>query len=222
MEQAILAARDVDPGMPVIAQMTIGVDGLTSLWRPARRDRARARPVRCGRHWAQLLGRPADDSRRDRAHGAGHPTQALRPAQRRNAARGRRAQHVHGEPRVHGDLRAPPVQAGAKVVGGCCGTTPAHIHAIADSVRSARAATASRRIRTLAVPATPAHATCGRRPAAAACPGSGRFPRVPAAPPRPPPAPSREVVAARRRRAFAPVPSPNARAGRPSSPRASS
>ena len=33
------------------------------------------------------------------------------------------------------------IKAGANIIGGCCGTTPAHISAIAKAARSAKAAT---------------------------------------------------------------------------------
>ena len=75
--------------------------------RIARGRRARARPLGRRRHRTQLLRRPADDSRVHREDGAAHAAQAERAAERRHAARRRRPQHVHGEPRVHGDVRAP-------------------------------------------------------------------------------------------------------------------
>ena len=100
------------PTMPVIAQMTIGTDGRTP-YGASPEDVARALD-RCGRrrHRAQLLRRPADDSRGDREDGAGHDAQAQRAAERRHAARRRRAQDVHGQPRVHGDVRAAPRAGG--------------------------------------------------------------------------------------------------------------
>ena len=93
-------ARGATRTMPVIAQMTIGADGLHAVRRVAGGHRARARRVGRGRHRPQLLRRPADDSRvrsrrwrRSRARklsaqpNAGMPRDVERP------------QHVHGEPR---------------------------------------------------------------------------------------------------------------------------
>ena len=66
---------------------------------------------------------------------------AVGAAQRRPAARRRRSQDVHGEPRVHGRaMRRRIVEAGARFVGGCCGTTPgAHQGACAASSASSAA-----------------------------------------------------------------------------------
>jgi 5-methyltetrahydrofolate--homocysteine methyltransferase len=40
------------------------------------------------------------------------------------------------EPRLLGELTPHLVEAGAQIVGGCCGTTPAHIAAMAGAIRS--------------------------------------------------------------------------------------
>ena len=74
--------------------------------RDAGRRRARARPLRRRRHRPQLLRRSADDSRGRREDGAGDAEEDLRAAERRHAARRGRTQHVHGERRVHGGVRA--------------------------------------------------------------------------------------------------------------------
>ena len=131
-----LAARDVDPTMPVIAQMT---------------DRRR-RP--------HAVRRDAG-GRRARARRAGAPTSSASTApsgRRRSSRRSRRwrrvtrrklsAQPNAGMPRDVGGrsmyMASPEymatyarhlVQAGAKVVGGCCGTTPEHIRAMCEGVR---------------------------------------------------------------------------------------
>ncbi len=135
MAQAILAARDVDPEMPVIAQMTIGVDGLTPYGVPPE-DVARA----LDRLGADIIGLNCSVG----------PQTILDAIERMATATRRKlaAQPNAGMPRDVGGrsmyMASPEymasyarhlVHAGAKVVGGCCGTTPAHIRAVADGVR---------------------------------------------------------------------------------------
>ncbi len=135
MEQAIRAARDVDPAMPVIAQMTIGVDGRTPYGVPPE-EVARA----LDRFGADVIGLNCSVG-----------PQAILDAIERMVPETRRklsAQPNAGMPREVGGrsmyMASPEymatyarhlVQAGAKIVGGCCGTTPEHIHAMAAGVR---------------------------------------------------------------------------------------
>jgi homocysteine S-methyltransferase len=136
MEQAVLAARDVDPGMPVVAQMTIGVDCLTPYGVPPD-EIARS----LDRFGADVIGLNCS---------VGPQTildaiERMTPVTRRKLV----AQPNAGMPREVGGrsmyMASPEymatygrhlILAGAKVVGGCCGTTPAHIRALAESVRS--------------------------------------------------------------------------------------
>jgi methionine synthase / methylenetetrahydrofolate reductase(NADPH) len=135
MEQAIRAARDVDPTKPVVAQMTIGVDGLTPYGVPPQ-EVARA----LDRFGADVIGLNCS---------VGPQTildaiERMVPETRRKLS----AQPNAGMPRDVGGrsmyMASPEymatyarhlVQAGAKIVGGCCGTTPEHIRAMADGVR---------------------------------------------------------------------------------------
>lgn len=133
--QAIAAARAVDPAMPVVAQMTIGADGLTP-YGASPEDVARA----LDRFGADVIGLNCSVG-----------PQAILEAVERMVPLTRRklsAQPNAGMPRDVGGRRmymASPeymatyarhlVQAGAKVVGGCCGTTPEHIRAMCEGVR---------------------------------------------------------------------------------------
>jgi homocysteine S-methyltransferase len=135
IEQAILAARELDPAIPVIAQMAIGEDGLTAYG---------AGPAQIAR---ALDGYGADIVGLNCSVGP----QAILAAIEGMAGQTRRklsAQPNAGMPRqVAGRtmyMASPEylatyarnlLQAGAKVLGGCCGTTPAHIRAIAQGVR---------------------------------------------------------------------------------------
>jgi methionine synthase I (cobalamin-dependent)/5,10-methylenetetrahydrofolate reductase len=173
MEQAILAARDVDPGMPVVAQMTIGVDGLSPYGVPPD-EIARS----LDRFGADVIGLNCSVGPQTILEAI----ERMTPVTRRKLA----AQPNAGMPREVGGrsmyMASPEymatyghhlILAGAKAVGGCCGTTPAHIRALADSVRSL----APRQPREGSGPAgtigaTPAHATVQSSA------GGGRLSRV--------------------------------------------
>jgi 5-methyltetrahydrofolate--homocysteine methyltransferase len=43
--------------------------------------------------------------------------------------------HYHLDPQVMGDHAAKWIDAGAQVIGGCCGTTPAHLERISNNVK---------------------------------------------------------------------------------------
>ena len=135
IEQAIRAARDVDAGLPLIAQMTIGQDGLTPFGATPE-DVARA-----------LDGWGADVIGLNCSVG---PQAILEAIERMASATTRKlsAQPNAGMPRDVGGrtmyMASPEymanyarhlIQAGAKVVGGCCGTTPDHIKAVVEGIR---------------------------------------------------------------------------------------
>jgi methionine synthase I (cobalamin-dependent)/5,10-methylenetetrahydrofolate reductase len=135
IEQAILAARDVDSAMPVVAQMTIGVDGLTPF---GVTPEAIARAL--DRFGADVIGLNCSVG----PQAILEAVERMTPATRRKLS----AQPNAGMPREVGGrsmyMASPEymatyarhlIQAGAKVVGGCCGTTPAHIRAIVEGVR---------------------------------------------------------------------------------------
>mgnify|MGYP001549531599 FL=1 len=135
IEQAIAAAREVSASTPVIAQMTIGQDGLTPFGATPE-DVARALD-----EWgADVIGLNCSVG-----------PQAILEAIERMAAVTKRklsAQPNAGMPRdVSGRtmyMASPEymasyarhfIQAGAKLIGGCCGTTPEHIKSLVDGIR---------------------------------------------------------------------------------------
>jgi homocysteine S-methyltransferase len=133
--QAILAARDVDPAMPVIAQMTIGIEGRTPFGATPE-DVAR----RLDALGADIIGLNCSVG----PQGLLEAIERMAPVTRRKLS----AQPNAGMPRDIGGrsmyMASPEymatyarhlVQAGARVVGGCCGTTPEHIRAIAAGIR---------------------------------------------------------------------------------------
>ena len=136
IEQALLAARDVDPSIPVIAQMTIGNDCHTPYGASAA-DVART-----------LDGWGADVIGLNCSVGPQIILDAIErmtPVTRRKLS----AQPNAGMPRDVGGrtmyMASPEymasyarhlIQAGARIIGGCCGTTPEHIRAVAQGIRS--------------------------------------------------------------------------------------
>ncbi|MEO5567472.1 MAG: bifunctional homocysteine S-methyltransferase/methylenetetrahydrofolate reductase, partial [Gemmatimonadaceae bacterium] len=135
IQQAILAARDVSPGTPVIAQMTIGEDCHTP-YGASVEDLAR----RLDEWGADVIGLNCSVG----------PQTILDAVEKMAAVTTRKlsAQPNAGMPReVEGRkmyMASPEylatyarhlAQAGAKIVGGCCGTTPDHIRAMSEGIR---------------------------------------------------------------------------------------
>lgn len=135
IEQAILGARDAAPGVPIIAQMTVGPD-LRTAYGASPEDIVRA----LERWGANVVG----------LNCAVGPQTILEAIERMAAVATVKlsAQPNAGLPRDVGGrnmyMASPEymatyarhlIQAGAKVIGGCCGTTPEHIHAICEGVR---------------------------------------------------------------------------------------
>ena len=140
MRQAIRAVRELCD-LPIVAQMTIMLDGNTSFGTTpevftARLDEWGADVIglNCGVGPATVL--TAVEKMRAR-----HDEEALGAAERRTAARRAGAPVLHVLARVHGQVREAIHPGGrASFIGGCCGTTPAHIKLISDAVRAALAA----------------------------------------------------------------------------------
>jgi homocysteine S-methyltransferase len=135
MEQAMLAAREADPSVPVIAQMTVGVDGRTP-YGATPEDVARALDA-----WgADAIGLNCSVG----------PQIILEAIERMAPVTQRKlsAQPNAGMPRdVAGRtmyMASPEymasyarhlIHAGAKLLGGCCGTTPEHLRAMVEGIR---------------------------------------------------------------------------------------
>ena len=135
IEQAILAAREVDRDMPVIAQMTVGTDCLTPYGVSAE-DVAKALDA----FGADIIGLNCSVG----PQAILEAIEKMAPATRRKLS----AQPNAGMPReVSGRsmyMASPEymatyalhlVHAGARIVGGCCGTTPEHIAAMVEGIR---------------------------------------------------------------------------------------
>jgi methionine synthase / methylenetetrahydrofolate reductase(NADPH) len=135
IEQAVLAAREVDPQIPVIAQMTIGAEARTPYGVEVE-DVARSLEA----FGADIIGLNCSLG----------PQGILEGIERMAAVTRKKlsAQPNAGMPREVGGrsmyMASPEymatyarhlVQARARVIGGCCGTTPEHISAIAEGIR---------------------------------------------------------------------------------------
>ena len=135
IEQAIRAIREITD-LPIVAQMTIQMDGNTSFGTSpeiftARLDKLGADVIglNCGMGPNHVLTalekmRAVTGKRLSAQPNAGLPSDV----------QGR--QFYMGSPEYMATFAKRFVQAGAKFVGGCCGTTPTHIRLIADSIRS--------------------------------------------------------------------------------------
>lgn len=135
LEQAVLAAREVEPTMPVIAQATVGPE-LRTAFGAAPEDIARA----LDKWGVDIIGLNCSVG----------PQTILDAIERMAAVTTRKlsAQPNAGMPREVGGrsmyMASPEymatyarhlIQAGAKIVGGCCGTTPEHVKAMAEGIR---------------------------------------------------------------------------------------
>ena len=134
--EGIRAAREVAPTLPIIAQMTIGVDGLTPYG---------ATPADVARTLDELGADVVGLNCSVGPQAILEAIEKMAPATRRKLS----AQPNAGMPRDVGGrsmymasaeymatYARHLIGAGAKVVGGCCGTTPEHLAAIVEGVRS--------------------------------------------------------------------------------------
>jgi methionine synthase I (cobalamin-dependent)/5,10-methylenetetrahydrofolate reductase len=138
MEQALAAVRDAAPEVAVIVSATYTKDDRTLLGSTPEQVAASlvelgvdAMGVNCGEGPAQVLR----VIRAMRPHAAGLPLVA-RPNAGGPAEVGGRFVYP-ATPDYVGDLARTLVEEGVAVVGGCCGTGPAHTESIASAVREA-------------------------------------------------------------------------------------
>src|SRR5688500_2710928 len=135
IEQAIRAVREVSD-LPIVAQMTIQMDGNTTFGTSpeiftTRLDKLGADVIglNCGVGPTHVL------SALEKMRGATAKMLSAQPnAGLPRDVQGR--QFYMGSPEYMATFARRFVQAGAKFVGGCCGTTPTHIRLIADAIRS--------------------------------------------------------------------------------------
>jgi methionine synthase / methylenetetrahydrofolate reductase (NADH) len=133
--QGVRAARAVDPQMPLIAQMTIGVDGRTS-YGASPEDLARTLDkldvdvigLNCS------VGPQAILEAIEKMAAVTHKKLSAQPNAGMPRDVGGRSMYM-ASPEYMASYARHLIQAGAKIVGGCCGTTPDHIRAMVQGVR---------------------------------------------------------------------------------------
>jgi methionine synthase / methylenetetrahydrofolate reductase(NADPH) len=164
IEQAIRAARAADPAKPVIAQMTIGVDGLTpygtspeQVVRTLDTLGADIIGLNCSVGPQTILDciekmTPHTRKKLSAQPNAGMPRDV-----------GGRSMYM-ASPEYMATYARHLVQSGAKIIGGCCGTTPDHIHAMVEGIRPLAPRLAGMGFRERRAPAAP---TATVRPPAA-------------------------------------------------------
>ena len=135
IEQAILAAREVDSDMPIVAQMTIGTDCLTPYGASAE-DIAKALDsfgadvigLNCSVGPQTILDAVEDMTK------VTHKKISAQPNAGMPREVGGRSMYM-ASPEYMATYAAHLVRAGARIVGGCCGTTPEHIEAMVEGIR---------------------------------------------------------------------------------------
>src|SRR5215204_4391123 len=135
IEQAIRAVRELSD-LPIVAQMTIQMDGNTTFGTTpeiftARLDELDVDVIglNCGMGPNHVL--TALEKMREIT------TKALSAQPNAGLPRDVQGRQFYmGSPEYMATFAKRFVQAGAKFVGGCCGTTPTHIKLIADAIRS--------------------------------------------------------------------------------------
>ena len=156
LEEAVEAVRSVS-GLPIVALMSFDSDAVTMAGVSARQAAARLRPLAVaafganhGRGPAAALSALAEMS------GDGAVLAAL-PNVGLATMAGSRISFPHATPEYFGDFTASARALGARLIGGCCGTTPAQIAAIRRAVDEDRPARAASPVRgPVAVAAAPA------------------------------------------------------------------
>jgi homocysteine S-methyltransferase len=139
MEQALAAAREVAPGVVILASATFTRDDRTPLGSTPEQVASRLAilgadviGVNCGEGPAQALRLV-----RAIAPVSGAASIAWRPNAGGPARLGGRFVYP-ATPRYVADLALAAIEEGATIVGGCCGTGPAHTAAIAEAMRERR------------------------------------------------------------------------------------
>lgn len=133
--QAIAAARSVDASMPVIAQMTVDVDGVSPLGatpedivHTLEDTGADVIGLNCSVGPQIILGAV------ERMAAVSHRKLSAMPNAGMPREVGGRMMYM-ASPEYMATYARHLVQAGAKVIGGCCGTTPEHIKAMIEGIR---------------------------------------------------------------------------------------
>lgn len=142
LETAIAAIRSVS-SLPIVALMTFDADGQTLGGVSAERAAERLRALEVAAFGANHGAGPTAALRAlARMRGDGAPLAAL-PNVGLASMSGHRIVFPHATPAYFGEFAAQARALGARLIGGCCGTTPAQIAAIRAALDEDRAPTGS-------------------------------------------------------------------------------
>ena len=146
LEEAVAAVRGVS-ALPIVALMSFDSDAVTMAGVTARDAAARLRALDVAAFGANHGRGPAAAlSALSEMSGDGAVLAAL-PNVGLATMAGSRLSFPHATPEYFGDFAAGARALGARIIGGCCGTTPAQIAAIRQAVDEDRPARAAARAR---------------------------------------------------------------------------
>jgi methionine synthase I (cobalamin-dependent)/5,10-methylenetetrahydrofolate reductase len=137
LETALAAVRSVS-SLPIVALLTFDADGVTLAGVTPEDAAARLRPLGLAAFGANHGAGPAA-ALTALAHmqGGGDALAAL-PNVGLASMSGQRIVFPHATPTYFGEFAARARELGARVIGGCCGTTPAQIEAISTAIAEER------------------------------------------------------------------------------------
>ena len=136
LEAAIAAVRSVS-SLPIVALLTFDADGETLAGVTAEEAAARLRPLGLAAFGANHGAGPAAALDALARMGNGSPLAVL-PNVGLASMSGQRIVFPHATPAYFAEFAAQARELGARIIGGCCGTTPAQIAAIRGAVDEER------------------------------------------------------------------------------------
>jgi methionine synthase / methylenetetrahydrofolate reductase(NADPH) len=143
LETALAAVRSVS-SLPIVALLTFDADGETLAGVTPEDAAARLRPLGLAAFGANHGAGPAAAlTALARMHDGGGDALAALPNVGLASMSGQRIVFPHATPAYFGEFAARARELGARVIGGCCGTTPAQIEAIRMAVDEERRPTGS-------------------------------------------------------------------------------
>jgi len=142
LETALAAVRSVS-SLPIVALLTFDADGETLAGVTPEEAAARLRPLGLAAFGANHGAGPAAAITALAHMQGGSDALAALPNVGLASMSGQRIVFPHATPAYFGEFAARARELGARVIGGCCGTTPAQIEAIRAAVDEERRATGS-------------------------------------------------------------------------------
>ena len=142
LEMVLAAVRSVS-SLPIVALLTFDADGETLAGVTPEDAAARLRPLGLAAFGANHGAGPAAALTALAGMQGGGDALAALPNVGLASMSGQRIVFPHATPAYFGEFAARARELGARVIGGCCGTTPAQIEAIRSAIDEERRATGS-------------------------------------------------------------------------------